>query len=80
MTVSMRNIPSGRATTTCLLKSLARGGANMVDPNPVTRYYAEEGTPPGRWLGLALHAFCNRDIKRGDLVTPVRRLGRRPTT
>ena len=39
-------------------------------PNPVTRYYTEEGTPPGRWMGSALHAFGDGEIKRGDQVTP----------
>ena len=37
----------------------------MADPNPLTRYYTEAGTPPGRWMGSALHAFGNGEIKRG---------------
>ena len=69
MTVSMRKIQAGRGYD-YLLKSVVRGDANMADPNPVTRYYTEEGTPPGRWMGSALHAFGNGEIRRGDRVTP----------
>ena len=69
MTVSMRKIQAGRGYD-YLLKSVVRGDANMADPNPVTRYYTEEGTPPGRWMGSALHAFGAGEIKRGDQVTP----------
>jgi conjugative relaxase-like TrwC/TraI family protein len=69
MTVSMRKIQAGRGYD-YLLKSVVRGDANMADPNPVARYYTEEGTPPGRWMGSALHAFGDGEIKRGDQVTP----------
>ena len=68
MTVSMRKIRAGRGYD-YLLKSVVEGDANMADPNPVTRYYTEAGTPPGRWMGSALHAFGNGEIKRGDQVT-----------
>ena len=69
MTVSMRPIRGNRGYD-YLLKSVVRGDRNMEDPNPITRYYAEEGTPPGRWLGSGLHALGNGEIKRGDQVTP----------
>jgi conjugative relaxase-like TrwC/TraI family protein len=68
MTVSMRKIYAGRGYD-YLLKSVVRGDAGMADPNPVTRYYNEEGTPPGRWMGSAIHAFGSGEIKRGDVVT-----------
>lgn len=68
MTVSMRRINAGRGYD-YLLKSVVRGDRNIADPNPVTRYYTEEGTPPGRWMGSALHAFGDGEIKRGDTVT-----------
>ena len=68
MTVSMRKIQAGRGYD-YLLKSVVRGDANMADPNPFTRYYTGEGTPPGRWMGSALHAFGDGEIKRGDQVT-----------
>ena len=51
MTVSMKVIHAGRGYD-YLLKSVVRGDANMADPNPVTRYYTEEGTPPGSVDGL----------------------------
>ena len=38
-----------------LLKSVVRGDRNM-DGAALTRYYIEEGTAPGRWLGLGLRA------------------------
>jgi len=69
MTVSMKAIHAGRGYD-YLLKSVVRGDANMSDQNPVTRYYTEAGTPPGRWMGSALHAFGDGEIKRGDTVTP----------
>ena len=69
MTVSMKVIHAGRGYD-YLLKSVVRGDANIADPNPVTRYYTEEGTPPGWWMGSALHAFGDGEIKRGDMVTP----------
>lgn len=68
MTVSMRKIYAGRGYD-YLLKSVVRGDADMADPNPVTRYYTEEGTPPGRWMGSALHPFGDGEIRRGDVVT-----------
>jgi len=68
MTVSMRKIHAGRGYD-YLLKSVVRADANMGDPNPITRYYTEEGTPPGRWMGSALHAFGTGEIRRGDTVT-----------
>ena len=69
MTVSMRRISAGRGYD-YLLKSVIRGDRNMSDPNPVTRYYTEAGTPPGQWMGSGLHAFGAGEIKRGDEVTP----------
>lgn len=69
MTVSMRRISAGRGYD-YLLKSVVRGDRNVEDPNPVTRYYTEPGTPPGRWMGSALHVFGAGEVKRGDVVTP----------
>ena len=69
MTVSMRKIQAGRGYD-YLLKSVVRGDANMADPNPVTRYYTEEWTPPGRWSVSSLHAFGDGELKRGDPVPP----------
>ena len=52
MTVSMRVIHAGKGYR-YLLRSVAVGDGDgdrkMADP--LTRYYTEEGTPPGRWMG-----------------------------
>ena len=37
-----------------LLRSVARGDGAATTSSPLTRYYAESGTPPGRWLGTGL--------------------------
>ena len=69
MTVSMRVMSAGRGYD-YLLKSVVRGDRDMGGTTALTRYYTEEGTPPGRWLGSGLHALGNGEIKRGDEVTP----------
>lgn len=69
MTVSMRVMSAGRGYD-YLLRSVVRGDLSMAGDIPLTRYYTEEGTPPGRWLGSGLHALGNREINRGDEVTP----------
>ncbi|WP_231252765.1 MobF family relaxase, partial [Nocardioides furvisabuli] len=69
MTVSMRVMSAGRGYD-YLLKSVVRGDRSMGAASPLTRYYTEEGTPPGRWLGSGLHALGNGEIRRGDEVTP----------
>lgn len=40
-----------------LLRSVAAGDGNRVLSTPLTRYYSEVGTPPGRWLGSGVGAF-----------------------
>ena len=84
MTVSMRVMSAGRGYD-YLLKSVVRGDRNMGGPTALTRYYTEEGTPPGRWLGSGLHALGDGEIKQGDEVTPQQlalllRAGRDPVT
>ena len=37
-----------------LLRSVARGDVETQHATPLTRYYAESGTPPGRFLGAGL--------------------------
>src|SRR5690606_9414383 len=37
--------------------------------SPLTRYYAEKGTPPGRWLGTGLTAMTDGVLATGDEVT-----------
>ena len=36
---------------------------------PLTRYYSEVGTPPGRWLGSGVEAFGAGQIRPGMQVT-----------
>lgn len=69
MTVSMRVMSAGRGYD-YLLKSVVRGDRNMGGSTALTRYYTEEGTPPGRWLGSGLHALGHGEIRQGDEVTP----------
>jgi conjugative relaxase-like TrwC/TraI family protein len=68
VTVSMRVMSAGRGYD-YLLKSVVRGDRDMGGSTALTRYYTEEGTPPGRWLGSALHALGNGEVKHGDEVT-----------
>jgi conjugative relaxase-like TrwC/TraI family protein len=69
VTVSMRVMSAGRGYD-YLLKSVVRGDRDMGGSTALTRYYTEEGTPPGRWLGSGLHALGNGEVNRGDEVTP----------
>ena len=69
MTVSMRVMSAGRGYD-YLLKSVVRGDRDMGGSTALTRYYTDEGTPPGRWLGSGLHALGNGEVKEGDEVTP----------
>jgi conjugative relaxase-like TrwC/TraI family protein len=69
VTVSMRVMSAGRGYD-YLLKSVVRGDRDMGGSTAITRYYTEEGTPPGRWLGSGLHALGNGEVKHGDEVTP----------
>jgi conjugative relaxase-like TrwC/TraI family protein len=69
VTVSMRVMSAGRGYD-YLLKSVVRGDRDMGESTALTRYYTEEGTPPGRWLGSGVHALGNGQIRQGDGVTP----------
>ena len=52
-----------------LLGSVAAGDGDRDLSTPLTRYYTEKGTPPGRWLGTGLQAFHMPDIATGTTVT-----------
>lgn len=52
-----------------LLRSVAAGDADRVLSTPLTRYYSEVGTPPGRWLGSGLAPLGGGRIKPGMRVT-----------
>ena len=67
MTVSMRVMSAGTGYQ-YLLRSVAAGDGNRKLATPLTRYYTEAGTPPGRWLGSGLHALGHGEIRQGDVV------------
>ena len=67
MTVSMRVMSAGSGYQ-YLLRSVAAGDGNRQLSTPLTRYYTEAGTPPGRWLGSGLHALGHGEIRQGDVV------------
>ncbi|MFE6507637.1 MobF family relaxase [Nocardioides sp. NPDC057767] len=52
-----------------LLRSVVAGEGDRSLTTPITRYYAEAGTPPGRWLGSGLAGLGNGELTIGDQVT-----------
>jgi conjugative relaxase-like TrwC/TraI family protein len=52
-----------------LLRSVAAGDGNRALSTPLTRYYSEAGTPPGRWLGTGIRAFGKGQLVPGCAVT-----------
>ncbi|MEU4454748.1 MobF family relaxase [Nocardioides sp. NPDC023903] len=84
MTVSMRVMHAGDGYK-YLLRSVAAGDGNRSLSTPLTRYYAEVGTPPGRWLGSGLPAVGGAQAVAGAQVTEAQLgllvgLGRDPVT
>jgi hypothetical protein len=55
MTVSMRVMSAGDGYK-YLLRTVASGDGDRALSTPLTRYYVEKGSPPGRWLGSAVTA------------------------
>ncbi|WAX55112.1 relaxase domain-containing protein [Jatrophihabitans cynanchi] len=53
MTISIRPMKLGTGYA-YLIESVARGDGAADRSSPLTRYYAETGTPPGRFLGAGL--------------------------
>ena len=77
MTTSLRVMSAGNGYE-YLLRSVVSGDGNRSLGTPLTRYYLEEGTPPGVWMGSGVAAFGTGEIAAGDVVTPeqlVRLLG-----
>lgn len=68
MTVSMRVMSAGDGYK-YLLKTVAAADGNRSLSTPLTRYYMEEGTPPGRWLGAGVAALGKGEIQVGDRVS-----------
>ena len=56
MTVSMRVMSAGDRYK-YLLRTVAAGDGKRLLSTPLTRYYTEEGTPPGRWMGGGLRGL-----------------------
>ncbi|GAA4823940.1 MobF family relaxase [Nocardioides caeni] len=68
MTVSMRRMSAGSGYQ-YLLRSVAAGDGNRVLSTPLTRYYSDVGTPPGRWLGSGVGAFGVGQLRPGMHVS-----------
>lgn len=84
MTVSMKLMSAGDGYR-YLLKSVVSGDGNRSLSTPMTRYYTEAGTPPGRWIGAGLHTLGDGQIKADDPVSEEQLalllgLGRDPVT
>ncbi len=84
MTVSMRVMSAGDGYK-YLLRTVAVGDGDRSLSTPLTRYYAEEGSPPGRWLGSGVAALGGGLIAVGDQVSEAQLqllvgMGRDPTT
>lgn len=68
MTVSMRVMSAGDGYR-YLLRSVAAGDGDRAMSTPLTRYYAESGTPPGRWVGSGVAQLAAGRLAEGDEVT-----------
>ena len=69
VTVSIRRM-SLRTGYEYLLSSVVRGDGAVAPSSPLTRYYAESGTPPGRWLGSGLVGLGDgAGLTEGSVVT-----------
>ncbi|WP_223397214.1 MobF family relaxase [Nocardioides rotundus] len=84
MTVSMRVMSAGDGYK-YLLRSVVAADGDRSLSTPLTRYYAEEGTPPGRWLGSGLAGLGDGQLTTGDQVSEAQLqlligMGRDPVT
>lgn len=68
MTVSMRVMSAGQGYR-YLLRTVAAGDGDRDVTEPLTRYYQEKGTPPGRWTGSGLAGLPSGTTRAGDPVT-----------
>ena len=83
MTVSMRVMSAGDGYK-YLLRTVVAGDGDRSLSTSLTRYYAEAGTPPGRWLGSGVRSLGGM-IAEGDQVSESQLelllgLGRHPVT
>jgi len=84
VTVSMRRMTAGTGYK-YLLRSVAAGDGNRVLSTPLTRYYSEVGTPPGRWMGSGVRRLGGGKLAPGMEVTEAQLalligMGRDPVT
>lgn len=68
MTVSMRVMSAGDGYK-YLLRTVAAADGDRSLSTPLTRYYAEKGSPPGRWMGSGLPALGGGRIVSGEEVS-----------
>lgn len=68
MTVSMRVMSAGDGYE-YLLRTVAAGDGDRSLSTPLTRYYTEEGTPPGFWMGSGLPHLGNGELAAGGRVS-----------
>jgi conjugative relaxase-like TrwC/TraI family protein len=68
VTVSMRVMSAGDGYK-YLLRSVVAGDGKRSLSTPLTRYYTEQGTPPGRWMGGGLRGLGGGLVAEGDVVT-----------
>ena len=68
MTVSMRVMSAGDGYK-YLLRTVAAGDGDRSLSTPLTRYYAEQGSPPGRWIGQGLAGIGAGQLSTGDQVS-----------
>lgn len=68
MTVSMRVMSAGDGYR-YLLRTIAAADGDRSLSTPLTRYYTEEGTPPGQWLGSGLAGLGDGQLATGDQVS-----------
>ena len=84
VTASMRVMSAGDGYK-YLLRTVVAGDGDRALSTPLTRYYTEDGTPPGRWLGSAVTALGGGAITIGAQVTETQLqllvgMGRDPVT
>lgn len=68
VTVSMRVMSAGDGYK-YLLRTVAAADGDRSLSTPLTRYYAEAGTPPGQWLGSGLPGLGDGQLTTGDEVS-----------
>ncbi|MGO1736734.1 MAG: MobF family relaxase, partial [Leucobacter sp.] len=68
MTVSLRVMSAGDGYK-YLLRTVAAGDGDRSLSTPLTRYYAEKGSPPGRWIGQGLTGVGAGQLLSGDQVS-----------